>query len=183
MNIFSLIFFALITIRKQTTKVCFFSKVNQGLRVAYSRMILLKDKEHAYRSSMIFCTCTEILWSFFLFVKPLFSCGVLLSIWSLLHWKKSSLFIGETRELNLESPRFSWLIQRILSTRKYLLLFLFWLQLEDLFPSKIYQRENIYLFILILFRLQLKDLILFVKLNFVIFQISSYITFWIYAKY
>ena len=44
------------------------------------------------------------LWSFFFFVKPLFSCRVvILPIWNKSpHWRKSSLFIGKIMELNLK---------------------------------------------------------------------------------
>ena len=144
MNIFSLIF-SLWSQSESRRRKCFFffflSKSIKGLEWPIPEWLCWKVKNMCI-VLLWFFGLTKILWSFFLFVKPIFSCGAILSIWSLLHLKKSPLFIGETRELNLESPIFSWLIQRI-----WLSLFLSWLQLEDLFPLKIYQRENIYLFI------------------------------------
>ena len=68
---------------------------------------MLNDRERIWSTFAISQTCRDILWSLFLFVKPLpmrscFSCH--------LYWKKSSLFIDEIRELNLDIPRLDWFI-------------------------------------------------------------------------
>ena len=84
--------------------------INRGPQVACSQMNSLNGKDRMCNISIIFWTCKEILWKlFFLFLF----CEFILLIWNPLHWRESRLFIGEIREFNLESPRFSCLIQII----------------------------------------------------------------------
>ena len=149
----------MITNWKQTTKVfSWFWKSIKGLNWLIHKLLCWKAKNTCVVFFIICQTCREILWSFFFFVKPLFPCRIVLSIWSPFHWRNSPLFICETKELNLEFPIFSCLIQRI------------WLfdfgnlspLLRKFFNKKIFIFNSFFL-------IQLEDLILFVRLNFVAF--------------
>ena len=91
--------------------IFFVLKVNRGPRVAYSRMILLKGKEHVCSSSAISRTCRKIFVKFFLLCETSFL------VWSRFADPKSpslkEVTIIYRWNLNLELPRFSCLIQRI----------------------------------------------------------------------
>ena len=75
--------------------------------MTYSQMTLSKGEKYMC-SFKISRTCKEILWNFS-YLWNLFSrVETFLSIQSLLHWRKSQLFIGKIGKLNLESSRFNY---------------------------------------------------------------------------